>query len=177
MQYQVSISLDEAAARNQGPDLSEGAIVAAVQAGLYVWLARVVATAGELAPKDLGVLAGSLEFDVTGTTLDDLEGVAGTPVTYGMVVEFGRSPGKPPPPPGSLLGWMDRHGMEVSLEAEEPLRWAIAVKGTVPQPFLIPAFEEHLDSISETIASRLFTDAEAGKGAVRATGQFLEGGA
>lgn len=177
MQYQVSISLDEAAARSQGPDLSEAAIVAAVQAGLYVWLARVVATAGELAPKDLGVLAGSLEFDVTGTTLDDLQGVAGTPVTYGMVVEFGRAPGKPPPPAGALLGWMDRHGMEVSLEAEESLRWAISVKGIVPQPFLIPAFEEHLDSISETIASRLFTDAEAGRGAVRASGQFLEGGA
>lgn len=174
MRYEVDFTFAPAGtAGDPLPELSPEQIATHLRHGLRVFLSRVVATASSLAPSDVGVLAGSLTYDVYGDGLD-MYGMAGTDLAYGMAVEFGRRKGAPPPPMGALLGWMSRHGWEVTEEAEERLRWSIAAKGTIAQPFLIPAFDTHLPEAADLIASYLFGDAAAGRGLVRADGRLIQ---
>ena len=51
------------------------------------------------------------------------------------------------PPPGSLLGWMQRHG--IPAEREYFLRRRISVKGIAPRPYLVPALEENEPAIQQ----------------------------
>ena len=69
----------------------------------------------------------------------------GTNKSYGETVEMGRRPGAPMPPPGSLLGWMRRHG--IPAEREYLVRRRISVKGIAPRPYLVPALEENEPAI------------------------------
>jgi len=92
--------------------------------------------ARENAPKDMGVLTNSIMYEVSpfNSTV-----TAGTNITYARVMEEGRRPGAPMPPPGSLLPWMGRHGIDLSLEYV--IRRAIARKGIVGKRYMQQALE------------------------------------
>src|SRR5262245_14769546 len=57
------------------------------------------------APKDTSALARSFTTQVRGLTA-----TVSSPIGYAAVMEFGRRPGAPMPPPASLAGWARRHG-------------------------------------------------------------------
>jgi HK97 gp10 family phage protein len=86
-------------------------------------------------PKDLGRLSNSITYEISG---DGLTATVGTNLEYAREIEFGRRAGSMPPP-GVLLGWMKRKGIDPSLEFV--IRRKIAEKGTPPQPYLLPALE------------------------------------
>ena len=75
---------------------------------------------------------GVVEQDETSRTI-------GPNTTYAPYIEFGRKPGKMPPP-GVLLPWMKRHGIEP--EAEFGIARAIASRGIAERPFMRPAATE-----------------------------------
>lgn len=69
----------------------------------------------------------------------------GTNKTYGEVVEKGRDENKAWPPPGSLIPWMRRHGMDP--KNEWFLRKKIGQLGIAARPYLVPALEENEPAI------------------------------
>ncbi|MDA8137986.1 MAG: hypothetical protein M0036_04960 [Desulfobacteraceae bacterium] len=79
-----------------------------------------------------GGLLGSIQPEVC-QRLRGVTGIVGTPLSYGLVVEKGRTPGKGRPPAGVLLRWIE---VKMGVSAEEakaieyPVRWKIAKKGT-----------------------------------------------
>jgi len=83
----------------------------------------------EAAPKDIGFLRDSIDYEIHGNTI-----TIGARALYAPNVEYGRNPGKMPPVE-ALEGWARRHGMAGA-------EWAIAKKiqkhGTPAQPFLRP---------------------------------------
>lgn len=124
-------------------------------------LLMVEADARRGAPQDRRRLSGSITFDIrgTGTTL---EGRVGPSVQYGRFVEFGRRPGRMPPP-AALMGWVRRHSelrfarKTASREADLRSRAflvarAIGRRGTRPQPYLRPAYERNRAVIVELFA-------------------------
>lgn len=61
-------------------------------------------------PRGVGIgagLRGSIAGEVRGRGFD-VQGVVGTPLVYGPVVELGRRPGQKAPPPGALDLWVQR---------------------------------------------------------------------
>lgn len=96
---------------------------------------RIAADAKQRAPKDVGFLAASI--DVTQEE-NGLAAVIYSSAAYAPYVEFGTRPHHPPP--SALAGWARRHGMP---GAEFAIARKIAERGTKPQPFLFPAYEEH----------------------------------
>ena len=69
----------------------------------------------------------------------------------GRLHEWSRRPGMPPPPPGSLLGWMNRHNIPEELETT--IRFSIARKGIKARPYLIPALEQNRAQIDREFAA------------------------
>jgi phage gpG-like protein len=118
--------------RNVGMALTESAI-------------KVQGRAQELAPVDTGRLKQSITYRVTPS-----EAVVGTNVTYAATMEYGRAPGSAMPPAGSLLGWMQRHGIEPELEYV--VRRAIGRKGIVGRRYMEQAFVEARDDIERYFA-------------------------
>jgi hypothetical protein len=95
----------------------------------------VEGAARSLAPKDTGRLAGSITHAISGGGAS-LTSRIGPSVAYGLYVERGRRPGKPPPV--SAIGpWARRRGANPFLVAR-----GIGRKGTRPRPFLVPALTQ-----------------------------------
>lgn len=69
----------------------------------------------------------------------------------GNLHEWSRRPEMPMPPKGSLLGWMNRHG--IPAEAEFVIRRAIARDGIPARPYLIPALESNRRNIEREFAA------------------------
>lgn len=86
-----------------GADLDRKLRSAAFQAG-----ARVQAEVVSRTPVDLGTARNDIALDVFGTGLGITARVAGH-MEYLATLEFGRKPGKRPPPYESLLPWVKRH--------------------------------------------------------------------
>lgn len=75
----------------------------------------------------------------------------GSNLQHARPVEEGRRPGGPMPPSGSLLGWMNRHG--IPAVAEFVIRRAIARRGIPPRPYLVPALESNRRNIEREFAA------------------------
>lgn len=116
-----------------------------------------------LAPWDTGHLRRSIthRLEVAGMTVT---GIVGTNVPYAAAVEDGRRAGAPLPPPGVLLGWMRRHGLDPGEEVqtgkyagqfsgEYALRRSIALKGIAPKPFLRPAYNQNRTQIQTELGT------------------------
>jgi phage gpG-like protein len=106
--------------------------------------------AKKLVPVDTGRLRSSLTHEVT-TSGNAVTGRAGTNVDYAKIVEEGRSPGKMPPP-GALLGWMSRHGIDE--------RFEFVVARSInrrkrPRPYLKPALEKNRTAITREMGQAL----------------------
>lgn len=164
------ISLDEVTPLFQA--LGPQEIATRMRTGMEGVLARIAEKATFLAPKDLGVLGGSIAYEVLGEPLN-LEGRVFSPLAYAPVMEFGRRPGAPPPPPGALLGWMYRHGMDPNPESEKALRWSIAIKGIAPHPFLRPAFDDTVEEAPGILSGALFDGLTALGGRVSVEGMMV----
>ena len=105
------------------------------------------------ARRRVAVDEGRLKNSITHETAPDgLAARIGTNVTYAPPVEFGRRAGTMPPP-GSLLGWLKRHGLPP--EAEYAIRLKIARQGQAARPFLFPAFEQEVPSFNRRLRSAL----------------------
>jgi len=115
-------------------------------------LAKIAADASEIAPRDTGLLASSMAYTMWPEG-DDLWGVVYSPLKYAPAVEWGRTPGEAMPPKGALLGWMKRHG--IPDEYEDNIRFAIHARGTIPQPFLTPAFDANVEYMLQSLVEAL----------------------
>jgi len=76
------------------------------------------------------------------------------PGTYGAYVEFGRGPGRMPPPQDLRL-WVQR---KVGGDPEEilwPIVRAIGQRGTKPAPFLVPALQSSESAINAAVGREL----------------------
>lgn len=131
----------------QGLDKLQAGVAAApatlareVRTALVAGSKAVIATARELVPRDEGKLADSITHAITGGGAD-LTSTIGPTLAYGIVVEKGRTPGKPPPPIAAIRAWGLRHGFEE--RSLFILARAIGIKGTKARPFLRPALERN----------------------------------
>lgn len=86
--------------------------------------------------RDSGRLQNSITHRISGGG-GNLTGEAGPSVKYGVYVERGRAPGRPPPV-AAVAAWARRHGISPFLVAR-----AIGRKGVKPAPFLLPAYEKN----------------------------------
>lgn len=86
--------------------------------------------------RDTGRLQNSITHAISGQG-GTLRGVVGPSVRYGLYVERGRRPGRPPPV-AALAGWARRHGVNPYVVAR-----AIGRRGTRAAPFLLPAYERN----------------------------------
>ena len=100
-------------------------------------LARSMATGK--APNAVRSLAGAVE------------GIVGTNLPYGVVVEKGRRPGAAMPPDAPLRRWGRRHGF--SDQAIFNLRRKIAERGIPARPYLNPALEARKGQIKAEFAA------------------------
>lgn len=108
-----------------------------------------------LSPVDTGTLRRGWTTAVT-----PLEGIVANNVPYAPYVEHGRPAGSAPPPPGALLGWMGRHGIDAS--AEFQVARAIGRRGIPGKRMAAQALERNAAGIrqefelaGQRIASRL----------------------
>ncbi len=85
---------------------------------------------------DTKALYGSLS--VRFPARNKLWATVGSTLRYARTVEDGRRPGSPPPPYGSLRGWMRRKNF---IGSEHVLRMSISRKGIKPKPYLLPALK------------------------------------
>jgi hypothetical protein len=86
--------------------------------------------------RDTGRLQNSITHTVGGSG-GNLRGEVGPSVKYGLYVERGRRPGRPPPV-SALAAWSRRHGVSPYVVAR-----AIGRRGVRAAPFLIPAYEKN----------------------------------
>ena len=108
------------------------------------------------APQDTRRLGGSITHSITGQGAA-IVGRVGPSVQYGRFVEFGRRPGRMPPPQ-ALVGWVRRHSelrfaRRTPAREEELLRRAFLVaraigrRGVRAQPYLRPAYQRNQATI------------------------------
>lgn len=115
--------------------------------------------ARSLAPRDEARLQGSITSRITGSGLS-LRGEVGPSVGYGLYVELGRRPNKPPPPPQALAGWARRHGIAPTRGNLFVLARSIGRKGIKPHPFIAPALANtkgRVEAIFARIGARVFS--------------------
>lgn len=162
------VSLDEVTPLFQA--LGPEEIGRRMRTGLEKVLARIAEKAAFLAPSDTGGLKGSIAFEVLGDPMN-LEGRVFSPLAHAPTMEYGRRRGAPPPPAGSLLGWMQRHGMDPA--NEDALRWSISFRGIVPHPFMRPAFDDTVEEAPGILSDALFFDLGALGGRVGVEGMLV----
>lgn len=107
--------------------------------------------------RDTGRLQNSITHSVAGSG-GNLTGRVGPSVKYGLYVERGRRPGRPPPQ-SAVAGWARRHGASPFLVAR-----AIGRRGVPPAPFLIPAYEKNRGAIADLFQKIGFKVVEAAGG-------------
>ena len=115
---------------------------------------RIASAARENAPVDRGRLRSSISHVVenVGETLMQIR--VGSNVDQAAPQEFGTDPGHFPPI-SALRGWAHRVLGDES--AAYPIARSIAETGLDAQPFLGPAFEEHLEWVLDRINSAVET--------------------
>lgn len=109
--------------------------------------------------RDTGRLQNSITHRIEGGG-GSLRGEVGPSVRYGLYVERGRRPGRPPPV-SALAGWARRHGVNPYVVAR-----AIGRRGIRAAPFLLPAYDKNkarIISLFNTIGLKVVETA-AGKG-------------
>ena len=92
-------------------------------------------------PQDTRQLLGSITSKISGTG-HTIVGEVGPSKKYGIYVEFGRRPGKPPPV-SAIAPWARRKGIAVPYLVAR----AIGRRGIPPRPFLRPAVESNRSKI------------------------------
>jgi phage gpG-like protein len=97
-----------------------------------------------LAPVDTGRLRGSITTEIDKAVIPQWAKV-GPAVKYGKYVEFGRKPGRMPPP-SALIPWMKRHGIPAS--AAFLVARAIAKRGIKPKPYMHEGYKMALRTIN-----------------------------
>lgn len=95
--------------------------------------------------RDTGRLQNSITHSISGGG-GNLTGEVGPSVKYGLYVERGRRPGKPPPV-SAVAAWARRHGVSPYLVAR-----AIGRKGVKAAPFLLPAYRANTAKIHDLFA-------------------------
>jgi hypothetical protein len=103
-------------------------------------------------------LQGSIHHRITGTGAN-LTGEVGPSVAYGLFVERGTKPHRPPT--GPLGGWARRHGINPYVLAR-----GIARKGTRAQPFMQPGLDQNrgkIASIFGRIGAKIVTSIAGGR--------------
>jgi hypothetical protein len=133
--------------------LSAGLTKAAMEASLLL----VEGDARRGVKRDTGRLQSSITHRVSGGGAN-LTGEVGPSVKYGLFVERGRRPGRPPPV-SAVAGWARRHGVSPYLVAR-----AIGRKGVRPRPFLLPAYEKNAGRIRDLFARIGLRVVEAARG-------------
>lgn len=125
--------------------------------GIQKSVIQIEADAKRLVPTDTHNLQRTITHEVT-TQGTNVIGRAGTNSNYGKIVEDGRTPGRMPPP-GALLGWMRRHGIDA--------RYEFVVARSInrrkrPRPYLKPALAKNraaitreMDQVLRRVAQRL----------------------
>ena len=93
---------------------------------------------------DTGMLRRSIATELRPGN-SPIEASIGTNLQYAETIEVGRRPGAPMPPPGVLLDWMRRHGIEP--EKEYVIRARIGRFGIDGRPYLGPALTENESTI------------------------------
>jgi len=109
---------------------------------------RIAGAARENAPVDRGRLRASITHVVEGVGSTLLQIRVGSNVDQAAPQEFGTDPGHFPPI-SALRGWARRVLGDES--AAYPIARSIAETGLDAQPFLGPAFEEHLEWVLDRI--------------------------
>ena len=107
--------------------------------------------------RDSGRLQNSITHSISGGGAN-LTGKVGPSVKYGLYVERGRAPGRPPPV-SAVAAWARRHGVSPFLVAR-----AIGRKGVRPAPFLLPAYEKNKGRITDLFAKIGAKVVEAARG-------------
>jgi hypothetical protein len=107
--------------------------------------------------RDTGRLQNSITHRISGGG-GNLTGEVGPSVRYGLYVERGRAPGRPPPV-SAVAGWARRHGISPFLVAR-----AIGRKGVRAAPFLLPAYEKNKGRITDLFAKVGIKVVEAARG-------------
>lgn len=152
------------------------------QKGITRSVVAIEADAKREVPTDTHTLQRSLTHEVV-TQGRNVTGRVGTNLAYAEVVEKGRGVGKPMPPPGALLGWMQRHdikrgdaplqgpGIEFVynryFEIEFEIARAIRMRGIKPSPYLKPAFDKNRLGITREMTAvviRIGNRLAAGRG-------------
>lgn len=106
---------------------------------MLVATGKIKTRARELVPVDRGVLRRSIRDDVR-YKIRELKGIIEAKEQYASSVEHGTRPHFPPV--SALSSWARKRGIN-------PYALAVAIsrRGTKPQPFMIPAFEELKEKI------------------------------
>jgi HK97 gp10 family phage protein len=119
---------------------------------------QIEADAKREVPTDTHTLQRSIAHEVT-TAGRDVTGRVGSNLHYAPVVEYGRSPGRMPPP-GALAGWLRRKGIDERYAFV--VARSIARRGIRPRPYLKPALAKNrqkisreMDNVLRRIATRL----------------------
>lgn len=125
---------------------------------LSVIVRRLEGDVKEVTPVGVGK-AGGLRGSIHGEVKkmgSQIVGVVGTPLEYGVVVEYGRSAGKFPPV-NALIPWVKRKLGVSASQAESvatAVAWKIFHKGTDPQKMFSKTFDKDrqwIDKMLNTI--------------------------
>jgi hypothetical protein len=138
-----------------------------VRAAASLSSARILAYAARISQdgKDTGLLVESLDSDIFEEGGDIVAKVF-SPLSYAIVREFGRRPGKAMPPEGALIGWLKRHPAPAEIAERYPtieareraLRWGIHAKGSPPLPFMRPAWRQNIRYTLEVMVDMIIAD-------------------
>lgn len=100
----------------------------------------ILRSAKEYAPHRTGALRRSGRIEIDGDEVSVVFGGKGTGVDYAPFVEYGRAPGRMPPP-GEMFTWAAR--ATGSAANAFVIARAIAARGVRPTPYLRPAMMKH----------------------------------
>ena len=128
---EISVRIEGLEKLQAGAAAAPATLLSETRTALTAGSLLVEGTARSLAPKDTGRLGGSITHQISGLTSR-----IGPSVAYGLYVEKGRRPGKPPPV-SAIEPWARRRGANPFLVAR-----AIGRRGTKPRPFLVPALTQ-----------------------------------
>lgn len=132
---QIDVRIEGLEKLQAGVSAAPATLASEVRTAMTAGSLLVEGAARSLAPKDTGRLAGSITHQISGSGAS-LTSRIGPSVAYGLYVERGRRPGKPPPIK-AIEPWARRHGVNPFLVAR-----AIGRRGTKARPFLVPALTQ-----------------------------------
>ncbi len=138
---QIDVKIEGLEKLQAGVSAAPATLASDVRTAMTAGSLLIEGAARGLAPKDTGRLAGSITHTITGGGAN-LTSKIGPSVQYGLYVEKGRGPGKPPPV-GAVAGWAARKGINPYVLAR-----AIGRRGTKPRPYMLPAFTGNVGRVT-----------------------------